>query len=58
MSVEAGWVTEEDWKNPVKEGAMKKKGSKGHFNKKWALRYFRLKNGSLFWFKTKSDVRF
>jgi hypothetical protein len=57
MSVETGWISPEHWQDPTLQGMLRKKGGKGHINKKWQERYFRLKNDSLFWFKdAKSDV--
>jgi hypothetical protein len=77
-------LTEEDWKDPVYEGVLRKKGTvgvlrfwfgfcaltfgcerqtwgatgaRGHLRKKWTTRYFRIKNGSMFWFKDRNSTK-
>eukprot|EP01112_Ceratiomyxa_fruticulosa_P016331 TRINITY_DN4917_c0_g1_i1.p1 TRINITY_DN4917_c0_g1~~TRINITY_DN4917_c0_g1_i1.p1 ORF type:complete len:503 (-),score=108.55 TRINITY_DN4917_c0_g1_i1:187-1695(-) len=44
----------EAWRNPDKEGELKKQG---HVVKNWKKRWFRLKNDMLFYFKERSDER-
>lgn len=53
IKMDSGWVTEEMWDSPEKEGFMTKYGSSSKDKK---TLYFRLQGSSLFFFKNLESV--